>query len=533
MSSDRQAADVTAAPQPAAAAARSVDSNDLPGSRRGAIGNIAAASSSYVVTSIGGMFNRVTEYFEMRPLSHSSSSQPIEGDESSDFDVDEFFDSVGDDLVPEMNGHTSTSAVQHHSPQRGIFAGISNYFHPWRKYQPVPTQDNDNNNRRRDSSSVDGVEHRESSSFPSFQHDHFSEPYPPINERINGEGVYVDDANADIGQGHKFVPTQLLNIMTWCDKCGELIWGFYKQCLRCTCSTCIMAEATKDAWLYWNPVWRDCKYTCHYKCVNDVGLDCTESPAFRDSSEESPEPSPQHTLVSVDDVEDEMESFVFLTREELEPKIEKFNTLPRAETLALNEEGTVFSGCITIHINLARPVSVRTGCPLPDICISTLKQYEHSIDTNKRRTTFFLPKATPQELNITCYTTAQDVIRNVLAQLQLIDNPRKFALFERTEHNGQVFMRKMVDEDKPLFLCLGWVKATGDKKFELRENETGVIEWEAFTVPELQNFLRILDKEEEEYIQQVRRRYIKYQSLLQEAMESAPGASPEKEAVRS
>ncbi|XP_071510418.1 ras association domain-containing protein 1-like isoform X5 [Diadema antillarum] len=298
-------------------------------------------------------------------------------------------------------------------------------------------------------------------------------------------------------------------------------------------STCIMAEATKDAWLYWNPVWRDCKYTCHYKCVNDVGLDCTESPAFRDSSEESPEPSPQHTLVSVDDVEDEMESFVFLTREELEPKIEKFNTLPRAETLALNEEGTVFSGCITIHINLARPVSVRTGCPLPDICISTLKQYEHSIDTNKRRTTFFLPKATPQELNITCYTTAQDVIRNVLAQLQLIDNPRKFALFERTEHNGQVFMRKMVDEDKPLFLCLGWVKATGDKKFELRENETGVIEWEAFTVPELQNFLRILDKEEEEYIQQVRRRYIKYQSLLQEAMESAPGASPEKEAVRS
>ncbi|XP_072181783.1 ras association domain-containing protein 1-like [Diadema setosum] len=511
MSSDRQAADVTAAPQPAAAAARSVDSKDLPGSRRGAIGNIAAASSSYVVTSIGGMFNRVTEYFEMRPLSHSSSSQPIEGDESSDFDVDEFFDPVGDDMVPEMNGHTSASALQHHSPQRGIFAGISNYFHPWRKYQPVPTQDNDNNNRRRDSSSVDGVEHGESSSFPSFQHDHFSEPYPPINERINGEGVYVDDANADIGQGHKFVPTQLLNIMTWCDKCGELIWGFYKQCLRCTY----------------------CKYTCHYKCVNDVGLDCTESPAFRDSSEESPESSPQHTLVSIDDVEEEMESFVFLTREELEPKIKKFNTLPRAETLALNEEGTTFSGRITIHINLARPVSVRTGCPLPDICISTLKQYEHSIDTNKRRTTFFLPKATPQELNITCYTTAQDVIRNVLAQLQLIDNPRKFALFERTEHNGQVFMRKMVDEDKPLFLCLGWVKATGDKRFELRENETGVIEWEAFTVPELQNFLRILDKEEEEYIQQVRRKYIKYQSFLEEAMKSAPGASPEKEAVRS
>ncbi|XP_054751249.2 ras association domain-containing protein 5-like isoform X1 [Lytechinus pictus] len=296
-------------------------------------------------------------------------------------------------------------------------------------------------------------------------------------------------------------------------------------------STCIMTEATKDAWLYWNPVWRgnsnntspttfpDCKYTCHYKCLNDVGLDCTESPELR---KDTPDHSPQHTLVSVEDIENELESFVFLTREELEPKIDKFNTLrsQKSESLTLNEEGTLFSGRVTVHINLSRPVSVRTGCPLPDICVSTLKQYEHSIDTNKRRTTFFMPKATSQELNITCYTTAQDVIRNVLAGLQLIDNPRKFALFEKTEYNGEVFMRKMVDEDKPLYMCLSWVSSTGNKRFELRENETGVIEWEAFTVPELQNFLRILDKEEEEYIQAVRRKYIKYQNLLQEAMDS-------------
>ena len=44
-----------------------------------------------------------------------------------------------------------------------------------------------------------------------------------------------------------------------------------------------------------------------------------------------------------------------------------------------------------------------------------------------------------------------------------------------------VFMRKLVDEDKPLFMCLGWVKATGTKKFELRENETGVIEVRLYT----------------------------------------------------
>lgn len=47
-----------------------------------------------------------------------------------------------------------------------------------------------------------------------------------------------------------------------------------------------------------------------------------------------------------------------------------------------------------------------------------------------------------------------------------------------------------------------------------------ILQWEAFTVPELQNFLRILDKEEEEYIQAVRRKYIKFQTLLQDTVDS-------------
>ncbi|XP_003726965.1 ras association domain-containing protein 1 isoform X1 [Strongylocentrotus purpuratus] len=500
MSAKRQAAAVvTAAPVatslpaegPGTVTNESVNSQ-LPPSQRGPIGNIAASSSNFVVSSIGGMFSKMTEYFEMQTISDSRGF----GDRSTstdDFD-DDFYDSLD-----HLEGHPVSNNTNDNGQRRGIFAGISSYFQPSKKYQAVPTHNNDNNNRRRDSSSVDGD--LSNSSFSSFQ-DHmntsFCEPYPLIDESVNGEGVYVDDGReGEGGEGHKFVPTQLLNIITWCDKCGELIWGFYKQCLRCTY----------------------CKYTCHYKCLNDVGLDCMESPELR---KDTPDHSPQHTLVSVEDIENELESFVFLTREELEPKIDKFNTLrtQKSESLTLNEEGTLFSGRVTVNINLARPVSVRTGCPLPDICVSTLKQYEHSIDTNKRRTTFFMPKATSQELNITCYTTAQDVIRNVLAGLQLIDNPRKFALFERTEHNGEVFMRKMVDEDRPLYMCLSWTSATGSKRFELRENETGVIEWEAFTVPELQNFLRILDKEEEEYIQAVRRKYIKYQTLLQDTVDS-------------
>ncbi|KAK7503367.1 hypothetical protein BaRGS_00005288, partial [Batillaria attramentaria] len=35
------------------------------------------------------------------------------------------------------------------------------------------------------------------------------------------------------GRGHQFVACQLTN-PTWCDKCGDFIWGLYKQCQRCT-----------------------------------------------------------------------------------------------------------------------------------------------------------------------------------------------------------------------------------------------------------------------------------------------------------
>ncbi len=35
-----------------------------------------------------------------------------------------------------------------------------------------------------------------------------------------------------LGLGHKFAPCELSN-PTWCDYCGDFIWGVYKQCLRC------------------------------------------------------------------------------------------------------------------------------------------------------------------------------------------------------------------------------------------------------------------------------------------------------------
>lgn len=44
------------------------------------------------------------------------------------------------------------------------------------------------------------------------------------------------------------------------------------------------------------------------------------------------------------------------------------------------------------------------------------------------------------------------------------------------------------------------------------------VQWEAFSLPELQNFLRILDKEENEQLQILKKRYAAYRDKLEEAL---------------
>ena len=38
----------------------------------------------------------------------------------------------------------------------------------------------------------------------------------------------------EVGKGHQFEAVNL-EAATWCDFCGDFIWGVYKQCLRCKC----------------------------------------------------------------------------------------------------------------------------------------------------------------------------------------------------------------------------------------------------------------------------------------------------------
>lgn len=52
---------------------------------------------------------------------------------------------------------------------------------------------------------------------------------------------------------------------------------------------------------------------------------------------------------------------------------------------------------------------------------------------------------------------------------------------------------------------------------------SALLQWDAFSIPELQNFLMILDKEEKDKIQQVQRKYEKFKQRLQQTLKEARG----------
>lgn len=185
----------------------------------------------------------------------------------------------------------------------------------------------------------------------------------------------------------------------------------------------------------------------------------------------------------------------------------------------------------------------------------------------RRRTSFYLPKDAAKHLHISSQTRVREVIEALLNKFTVVDNPAKFALFEHTERQSQginsfikiiitehyilihwfliylVCMRKLSDDECPLFLRLCAGPSEKVMSLVLKENETGDInvrqhkcfsrecpasrcwcqmsfspQWDGFSFPELCNFLRILKREEEEHVRQIVRRYALARDMMKQAM---------------
>uniref|UniRef100_A0A3Q4ANK1 Ras association domain family member 5 n=1 Tax=Mola mola TaxID=94237 RepID=A0A3Q4ANK1_MOLML len=149
-----------------------------------------------------------------------------------------------------------------------------------------------------------------------------------------------------------------------------------------------------------------------------------------------------------------------------------------------------FTGFIKVHLRLSRPVTVvealgSEGCRGGTDCDSA--------------------------------TTTREVIQGLLKKFMVLDNPGKFALYRQAHRDGQDLFQKLPLCECPLLLRLLAGPDPQLLRFVLKEKETG--EWHAFSVPELQNFLMILEKEEAERVRAVEEKYSLHRQKLQQAIE--------------
>uniref|UniRef100_A0A2I3HYG2 Ras association domain family member 1 n=1 Tax=Nomascus leucogenys TaxID=61853 RepID=A0A2I3HYG2_NOMLE len=254
------------------------------------------------------------------------------------------------------------------------------------------------------------------------------------------------------GRGHRFQPAGPAT-HTWCDLCGDFIWGVVRK-----------------------------------------GLQCADEPV----EWETPD----------------------LSQAEIEQKIKEYNAQINSNLfMSLNKDGS-YTGFIKVQLKLVRPVSVPSSKKPPSL--QDARRGPGRGTSVRRRTSFYLPKDAVKHLHVLSRTRAREVIEALLRKFLVVDDPRKFALFERAERHGQVYLRKLLDDEQPLRLRL--LAGPSDKalSFVLKENDSGEVNWDAFSMPELHNFLRILQREEEEHLRQILQKYSYCRQKIQEALHACP-----------
>ncbi|XP_029908074.1 ras association domain-containing protein 5 isoform X4 [Myripristis murdjan] len=234
---------------------------------------------------------------------------------------------------------------------------------------------------------------------------------------------------------------------------------------------------------------------------------------------------PKHASKQNETKEEEEGGTKTLSEEEVRARIDEYNSQVSENGMKLASDGS-YTGFIKVHLRLSRPVTVpdvegagsEGGSRQTDRRSRSEGQEGADCGQNEKRTSFYLPCDCVKQLHISSTTTAGEVIQGLLKKFMVLDNPRKFALYRQTHRDGQDLFQKLPLYERPLLLRLIAGPDPEQLSFVLKENETGEVEWHAFSVPELQNFLVILEKEETERVRAVEQRYTMYRQKLQQAL---------------
>ncbi|XP_039891624.1 ras association domain-containing protein 3 isoform X3 [Simochromis diagramma] len=243
-----------------------------------------------------------------------------------------------------------------------------------------------------------------------------------------------------------------------------------------------------------------CKYACHTACRDKVVLDC-HPPVLPVSQDQL-----NNNNTPLHDVEKERELRTEFSKEEIWQRIEQYNLLTKDHLKMTLGGGGVYTGFIKVQMDLRRPMTVQGS-------------------QTRAGEAFYLPQGVSNTLHVSSKTTVKEVIVGLLSKFTIADNPAKYALYKRYRREEQVYTCKLADAEKPLFLRLVAGPDPDLLSFVLKEQQTGEVMWDAFSIPELKNFLRILEKEEQEQKDAVIRRYETYRQRLQEALLEVRGPS--------
>lgn len=222
-----------------------------------------------------------------------------------------------------------------------------------------------------------------------------------------------------------------------------------------------------------------CKFTCHSRCRDRVRIDCQGT-------------VDGGTMLSAADPNHRTPSPLFVERNELLAKIEKYNARLKNKGSGLGMtllDNGAFRGFIRVHLNLTRPINVVAGTRPPSI-YDIINDDEAAKEPRRTLTSFYMPRDTVKNIHITSENTSLEVVKSLLKKFKVVDNAQKFALYQCTCTNGSNgsktisghVLKRIADHDRPLQIALDWLDSD-NKKIVLQENDTADICWDAFALP--------------------------------------------------
>ncbi|XP_062373717.1 ras association domain-containing protein 3 [Sardina pilchardus] len=231
---------------------------------------------------------------------------------------------------------------------------------------------------------------------------------------------------------------------------------------------------------------------------------------------------PQGKLTDRKDVEKSRLRTHF-SREEIQNKILLYNSVTQDHLKMTLHSSGLYTGFIKVQLELRRPITVRGGGGGGGVGGAAGPGGVRAGGGGGEEA-FYLPRGAVNTLHVSSTNTVRQVIEALLNKFTVADNPAKFALYKRCKREEQVYICKLSEDEQPLFLRLLAGPNTDTLGFVLREQQTGEVMWDAFSIPELHNFLRILDKEEQDHLRVITHRYDTYKQKLEEALKAAgPG----------